>query len=501
MTTNKNSSDRAIATAIALQLQQAGFIAVFAGGCVRDRFLGLIPKDFDIATNATPEQIIKVFTGDTVLSVGAQFGVIIIIRDGVQVEVATLRTDGQYADGRRPDQVAFVTDADPMVALKADASRRDLTVNAMFEDPITGVVYDFFGGQEDIKAGLLRTVGLPTERFAEDRLRMLRVARFVGKLGFTVADELHAALRAHAADLKPGLVVSWERVRDELDGMLMSKHPLACLTLLMEVGLLAEILPEMMDTNDAQRGRQDPIWHPEGLVWKHTLLVLAELTLQGASFELLLAGLLHDIAKPMTMAVEVVDGIERVHAYGHAEKGAVIADAICKRLKLSSKQVFRVSEIVRLHMQMHTFPEGTVKRSKLVRLMEREDIMDLIMMQHADSLGTGRTQEEREASSHKAWYLAKLDEVRNDPNPALRAGAVMLVDGHMIKEFGFKQGPVYRVIKEAAFEAQHGGEFADVAGARMWLEAHAQEFRDYKPEAPTAGDAAKEPVVSGKRCC
>ncbi|MBS2006057.1 MAG: HD domain-containing protein [Cyanobacteria bacterium SZAS TMP-1] len=496
MTHTHDSKDRAIGTAIAMQLQRAGFIAVFAGGCVRDYFLGLEPKDFDIATNATPEQIIKVFEGDTVLLVGAQFGIIIVVRDGVQIEIATLRTDGQYADGRRPDQVSFVTGADPMVSLKEDASRRDLTVNAMYQDPVSGKIFDFFGGRNDIAARLLRTVGLPSERFSEDRLRMLRVARFAGKLGFNVADELRAALIAHAADLKPGLVVSWERVAKELEGMLTSKHPLVCLDLLVETGLMAEILPEMMDTLHPLAGRQDPIWHPEGLVWTHTKMVLAELVAHGASFELLLAGLLHDVSKPETLEVEVVEGVERIHNYGHAEKGAVVAEAVCKRLKLSSKQVFRVSEIVRLHMQMHSFGEPGIKRSKLVRLMERDDIMDLIMMQHADSMGTGRTQEQRESASHKAFYLAKLDEVRNDPNPALRPGAVILVDGKMIKELGFKPGPIYKVIKEAAFEAQHAGEFTDEASARQWLHARAEEFRACKPETES-----REPVASGKRCC
>jgi tRNA nucleotidyltransferase/poly(A) polymerase len=498
---------RTIGRGVAAQLQQAGFIAVFAGGCVRDRFLGLTPKDFDVATNATPEQILAVFTNHTTIAVGAQFGVIVIVREGVQIEVATLRTDGQYADGRRPDAVTFVTNADPMVALKEDAARRDLTVNAMFEDPLTGVIYDFFGGQDDIKLRLLRTVGLPAERFAEDRLRMLRVVRFAGKLDFTVADELLVAVKHHAGDLKPGLIVSWERIANELEGMLTSRHPLVCLDLLLETGLMGQFLPEMLDTTDPHFARQDPVWHPEGLVWAHTKLVLIELIAQGASFELLLAGLLHDVAKPQTMKIELEpydSGVgqtsmrERITNYGHAEKGAVIAEAICRRLKLSAKQVFQVSEIVRLHMQMHNFDDPAIKRSKLVRLMTREDIMDLIMMQHADALGTARTEAERASSSLKAFYLAKLEEMRDDPTPSMRSGAPALINGHMVKRFGFKPSPLFKVIIEAAFEAQHAGEFTDEAGAETWLSMHAEEFRACKPETSQGTEA----IVGGvKRCC
>jgi hypothetical protein len=193
--------------------------------------------------------------------------------------------------------------------------------------------------------------------------------------------------------------------------------------------------------------------------------------------------------------------VERITNYGHAEKGAVIAEAICRRLKLSSKQTFRVSEIVRLHMQMHSFNDPAIKRSKLVRLMEHEHIMDLIMMQHADALGTGRTAAERASASLKDFYLGKLEEMRNDPRPAMRAGAAGLVDGRMIKDLGFKPGPVYRVIKEAAFEAQHGGEFTDEAGARTWLAQHEAEFRATRADTEQTAEPVVEAVGGGKRCC
>jgi hypothetical protein len=279
------------------------------------------------------------------------------------------------------------------------------------------------------------------------------------------------------------------------------------LDLLMQTGLMAQILPEMLDTADPVLGRQDSIWHPEGSVWEHTKLVLLELMAQGASFELLLGGLLHDVAKPLTIEVELepfdlgngqITMRERITNYGHDAKGAVIAEAICRRLKLSGKQITRVSEIVRLHMKMHKYDDPAIRRSKLVRLLERDDIMDLIMMQHADARGTGRTEAQRASASLKGFYLAKREELANETTPSLKAGAVALVNGDLIKRFGFKPGPLFKVIIEAGFDAQHAGEFTDVAGAEAWLSQHAEEFRSGKSETLTQPEAVGS---SAKRCC
>ena len=479
-----HSTARDIATAIARQLQQAGFMAVFAGGCVRDQFLDVEPKDFDIATNARPEQVIAVFsqTGDTVLTVGVSFGVVIVVRDGEQIEIASFRGDGKYGDGRRPDEIVLL-DGDPLEALQQDAARRDLTVNAMFYDPVADKLYDFFGGRRDIADRTLRAVGDAAQRFAEDRLRMLRVARFAAKLGFTISPELMDALKQHAASLKPGSIVSYERVAKELEGILLSKDPVTGMQILMDSGLLAEILPEMMPLI-GDRAMGDPIWHPEGLAWTHTMLVLGEAAKEPAadkSFAFMLGVLLHDIAKPETMTTRQetqADGtvITRISNRGHAEKGVPIARAITNRLKLSSDTTHRVTEIVRMHMQMHDFNDPAIKRSKLVSLMQRDDIMDLIRMQHADVMGTTRSLEDRMASSHRAFYLALLEEMANDASPARRLNAAPLIDGSHVKAFGFKPGPVYRVIKDAALEAQHDGEFADDAGALAWLAANADRF-------------------------
>lgn len=508
------NKDREIGIAVVRQLKEHGYFAVFAGGCVRDRFLGVVPKDYDVATNATPEEIKRIFAADKPILVGEAFGIIVIPRDGVQIEVATFRGDGQYGDGRRPDSVVLLNQLDPLEALKQDALRRDLTINAMFEDPITGEIYDFVGGQEDIKSRILRAVGDAALRFAEDRLRMLRVVRFTAKLGFSVDENTMAAVKMYAKDLFPS--VTYERIATELEEILLSKNPTVGLQLLMDTGLMEQFLPEMLEmVTPAAMG--DPIWHPEGLAWVHTLMVVAVAAMEEEkSFEFMLGVFLHDIAKPRTMTtrVEVIDGVEvvRISNKGHAEVGCEMAKVICTRLKLSNDQKHRVSEIVRLHMQMHDYNNPAIKRSKVVKLMSRPDIMDLIKMQHADSMGTGRPLADRQADSHREYYLKLLEEVKNDPTPTMRANAKQLLDGRVIISRGFKPGPIFRVIKEAGFEAQAMGEFTDIAGAEAWFDERAEAFRNMTADdisaalAASADDSPGVPEVArvvpgGRDCC
>jgi len=509
------NKDRKIGKAVVRQLKKHGYFAVFAGGCVRDRILGVEPKDYDVATNATPDEVKRIFAKDKPLLVGEAFGIIVIPRDGVQIEVATFRGDGQYSDDRRPDSVILLNELDPMEALKRDAERRDLTINAMFEDPITGEIFDFFGGRQDIENRIIRAVGDPAQRIAEDRLRMMRVARFAAKLGFKVDPALLSALKTYAPTLRPG--VAFERIAAELEGILLSKDPVTGLEILMDTGLMAQFLPEMLDmVGDKAMG--DPIWHPEGLAWVHTLMVIAVAAMEEEkSFEFMLGVLLHDIAKPSTMTTrfEVVGGVEvvRVSNKGHAEVGAEMAKVICRRLKLSSDTTHRVSEIVRMHMQMHDYNDPRISRKKMVKLMSRPDIMDLIKMQHADSMGTGRPLADRQADSHREFYLNVLEAMRNDPTPTMRPNAAQLLDGKMIIARGFKPGPIFRYIKELAFEAQAAGEITDEAGAEKWLDERVEDYRKMTPDDVKAALASLEadassanPVVSpvvpgGKDCC
>lgn len=526
------SHAREIAAAVARQLQAAGFVGVFAGGCVRDGFLGVEPKDFDVATNAHPDDIKRVFADDHCLFVGESFGVIVVVRDKIHVEVATFRNDGQYGDARRPDSVTLLTDVDWREALKGDAARRDLTINAMFEDPVTGEIFDFFGGREDLRKRIIRSVGDPLLRFKEDRLRMLRVVRFAAKLGFKVDPVLLSALKQFAPELKPGVVVAWERIANELKGVLTSKAPVVGLDLLMETGLMKEILPEMLPMRSF-KGFQDPYWHPEGTAWEHTRQVVnASASREGLneklakfagdefitagieasleSFTLRLALLLHDIAKPRTQTWKIARRTVgprwkqvllpyriRVSNHGHAEQGAEMAAEICRRLKLPGEVTRRVREIVLMHMQMHDFNDPKIKRSRLFRLMNRQDLFDLIVMQHCDSIGTARPRADRVASSLMTFYLDLFTEMRNDPVASRRPGAVHLITGKHIVALGFKAGPLIGVIKEAALEAQLVGEFSDEAGGLEWLNRHAEQFR------ASGAATGVSPVtnVSSKHCC
>ncbi|MBA4077477.1 MAG: hypothetical protein C0508_20780, partial [Cyanobacteria bacterium PR.023] len=406
-------------------------------------------KDYDIATSATPDQVERLFLdqGYKVIPVGKAFGVINVVVNGREFEIATLRSESTYSDGRRPDGVQFVS------SLSADAARRDLTINAMFQDPVTGVIYDFHGGQHDLARRIIRSVGDPAERFSEDKLRMLRVPRFASKYeGFTVDPETMAALKANSFGIH---AVSSERVRDEIKGMLTSSNPVRGMQIMMDSGLMKQVLPEVYKLR-GPKGRQDPVWQPEGTVWTHTKLVLKNLT--GGNFERMMGGLLHDVGKPATQKFWPDGGISN---HGHDAKGAEITQEIARRLKLSSNQQERISELVRLHMAMH---EVTVMRpGKLTALLERPDVMDLIEIQHADATGSKNYDVGR---SHKEFLLQKLEELKE----AGKLGEKPLVNGHMLLNMNIKPGPHFKAVIEAAREAQREGDFTNQEGAQRWLD-------------------------------
>lgn len=448
-------TDKQLATAVVAELQRRGYTAVLAGGCVRDEILGCTPKDYDVATSATPEVVESIFS--RTIAVGKAFGVITVVDGQAMVEVATLRADGQYSDARRPESVKYVT------SLREDASRRDFTMNAMFCDPLTGEVFDFFGGQEDLARRVIRSVGNPQERIEEDRLRMLRVARFAARYGFSTDPALIRALARNATQINAVIdgrrAVSWERIAGELEGILTSAHPLTGLDVLMDTGLMKEILPEVAQCNTAA-GDQDPVWHPEGNTWMHTRLVVANLT--GGSFPLMLGGLLHDVGKPRTQKRHS-DG--RISNHGHAEVGAEMARAITRRLKMSNVCSYRVTELVRLHMTMHAVDE--LKRSKLVALLEREDIQDLIALQHADATGTACP--DCQERSRRDFLAAKLKELSEAAEAAQRPGATPLVTGDVLIGMGFKPGPAFKGMLSEALDAQREGAFSDADQAKEWL--------------------------------
>jgi poly(A) polymerase len=337
---------------IAVELLRAGHRTLYAGGCVRDRLLGRPPKDVDLATAARPEQVLALFPGAT--AVGKAFGVVVVPRRGFAFEVATFRRDLGYEDGRRPTGVEYGDEQE-------DALRRDFTVNALFLDPADGRVIDYVGGRADLAARLIRCVGDPAERFAEDHLRMLRAVRFTATLDFRLAPATAAAIRRLAprlADISP------ERVQQELT-RLLTESPRAGrgLRLLREVGLLAVILPEVAALAGVA---QPPQFHPEGDVFEHTARMLD--MLERPSVELAYAALLHDAGKPATARLAAGrDGVERWRFDEHDRAGADLAGGVLRRLRLPNRVVETVVLCVRDHMRFAHLPE--MREAKRRRLM------------------------------------------------------------------------------------------------------------------------------------
>jgi tRNA nucleotidyltransferase/poly(A) polymerase len=352
------STSKEIAESIIAGLRARGFQAYLVGGCVRDLLLGTVPKDFDVATDATPEQVLNLYP-DAQL-VGAHFGVVLVSLQGASIEVATFRSDHAYLDGRRPLGVTF--ESDP----RQDAIRRDFTINAMFLDPESNAVLDYVGGMADLDARLIRAIGDPQLRFREDHLRMLRAVRFAARLNFQIEPATLAAIRAMRREIR---TVSAERIRDELVRILTEGGARRGFELLDTSGLLIEILPEIA----AMKGvKQPPEFHPEGDVWTHTLMMLEGLP-KGASPTLALGVLLHDVGKPSTFRVA-----ERIRFDGHVEAGVALARTILTRLRFSNDDITQVENLVANHMRfkdVRKMKESTLKR--FLRLDRFEEHLEL----------------------------------------------------------------------------------------------------------------------------
>jgi poly(A) polymerase len=319
------------ATTIVQTLRQRGFQAYLVGGCVRDLLLGRVPKDYDVSTDATPQQVMRIFP--ETYAVGAQFGVVLVPAPDSEsgssgdgdasksrtVEVATFRSDIGYSDGRRPDEVRFSRDP------REDVARRDFTINGMLLDPVGGEVLDFVGGRADLEAGILRTIGDPQRRFAEDKLRLLRAVRFAARFAYVIEPATFAAMQKLAPQIQ---IVSRERVRDELTRMLTQENARRAFLLLDESGLLKEVLPEI----SAMKGvEQPPEFHPEGDVFEHTLLLLENLP-HPCPPTLAWGALLHDVGKPPTFRVAP----DRIRFDDHVNVGVKMAEEICRRFTCAS---------------------------------------------------------------------------------------------------------------------------------------------------------------------
>lgn len=431
---------RAKAVEIVRRLQSAGFEAYWVGGCVRDMLLGKEPQDFDIATSARPEQIESLFP--RTLPVGRKFGVVIVIEDDWRFQVATFRAESGYRDGRHPDRVSFCE-------ARADAARRDFTVNGLFFDPTRGRLHDWVGGAADLRAGILRTIGEPAERFGEDHLRMLRAVRFAAQLGFAIEPETFAALRSNARNIRN---VSPERVRDELLKLFSVPHAARGLELLRESGLLELVLPEVAATVGCA---QSPPFHPEGTVYDHIRLMLEQLpTNAGAS--LTWAVLLHDVGKPATASRESSTG--QIHFHGHEKVGAMMARTVLQRLRFPRKQTEEIVACVLQHMQFKDVLQ--MRKSTLQRLLLRSTFPLELELHRLDCLGShGRL----EHFNFLKGQAAQLDQ-RSSVRPPLLGGRDLLA-------LGMKPGPALGALLRRVRELQLQDELKTPAEARTWVKA------------------------------
>lgn len=466
---------------IVMKLKNAGHEAVFAGGCVRDMFLGLPAKDIDIATSATPDEVEALF--NHTIPVGKQFGIIVVLYKNYEFEVATFRTDSKESDGRRPNSVEFSS-------IKEDALRRDLTINGLFWDPIEEKVFDFVGGEEDINHEIIQFIGDAQDRIDEDRLRMLRAVRFTAKLNFNMADNVMDALRKNAHRISD---VSAERIKDEMDKMLKISKPSIALNLLRESGLLKHFLPEV----DALFGcKQSARWHAEGSkvrkifldendryklgpieefdnknpehrdkekfkvvehgdVWTHTMLVLDNIRKQTSELEVLWAALLHDIGKPSTAGLNDHGDINN---HGHDKVGAKMAREVMNRMRASTKEKETIVAVVKDHMKVHV--AKNMKKSKLRRFVAQDHFEALLVVASADSNSSWPRDEEdrklrKEDSSFLREFVIKLDNEggKKLPKP--------FVTGHDLIGFGLKPGPMFKELLKKVADKQLEGEIVN----------------------------------------
>ncbi|HZV34959.1 MAG TPA: CCA tRNA nucleotidyltransferase [Verrucomicrobiae bacterium] len=429
---------RDTATEIVRRLQSAGHSAYWVGGCVRDYLLGREPQDYDVATSAVPEQIESLFS--RTIPVGRKFGVIIVLKDDHQFQVATFRAEADYQDGRHPQHVTFA-DA------KADASRRDFTVNGLFYDPVAKQLHDWVGGEADLRAKLLRTIGSPEERFAEDHLRLLRAARFAAQLDFQIEEKTFAALKANAPKIH---TVSAERVREELMKLFRPPYAARGLDLLRDSGLLPEILPEIaaMITCD-----QSPDYHPEGTVYNHVRMMLEQLS-ADASATLPWAALLHDVGKPVTASRDKQTG--SIHFYGHEKIGAQMAEALLQRLKFPRKQTEEIVAAVLYHMQFKDVME--MRKSTLRRMIMRETFPLELELHRLDCLGSHRLLDHYEFMIQQARELEQQPQIRPP-----------LVTGNDLKALGVEPGPRMGELLAEIREKQLQDELKTKDEALEWL--------------------------------
>ena len=403
---------------------------------MRDRLLGRPAKDYDIATNARPEQIEALFS--KTVAVGKAFGVIVVVQDGTETEVATFRADGGYQDGRRPDSIEFC-------GAEEDAKRRDFTVNGMFYDPVEDRVIDYVEGQADLKKKIIRAIGDPEKRFTEDHLRMLRAVRFAHTLGFEIEPATRAAIQKHAPDLAK---ISAERIENEFSRTLTeSLRPGDALRELVALGLMNCIIPEILPMIGQE---QPPQFHPEGDVFEHTVLMLN--LMKHPSRALAYTALLHDVGKPATAFM----GADRLRFHGHERKSAEMAEEILRRLKLPVKEIKQILIAIDGHMRFKDVQK--MNKSTLRKLMGAETFGLELELHRLDCSGSHRLLDNYD------YLLKKAEEMEKEPILPER-----WVTGKDLRELGIESGPRMGELIQLAYDAQLEDRFTDRTALLDWL--------------------------------
>jgi poly(A) polymerase len=413
---------------VAQRLREHGYESYYAGGCVRDRLLQVPIHDIDVVTSARPEEIQAIFRKTR--AVGVHFGVVLVLVGQKTIEVATFREDGAYHDGRHPESVTY-SDA------QGDAQRRDFTMNGLFEDPETGEIIDYVGGVEDIKRRLLRCIGDPNQRFREDALRLMRAVRFAITKDFEIESQTYAAIKDNAQLLQ---LVSFERIREEFDKILLSGHPRRGIEMLVDTGLMRWIIPEVMDLIGCT---QPPEWHPEGDVYTHTMMMLdcIQEDERKPSLPLLLATLLHDIGKP---ACRYVEPSGRIRFSGHDGVGRDMAKKILRHLKYPLAIIDEVSSMVGRHMMF--IDVASMKTSSLRKFMSSPSFSDEMELHRADSLSSVGT---LDCYNFLKGKMEEMEHQLHLPEPFLK--------GIDLIRLGLKPGPMFRKILSEVFVEQLEG--------------------------------------------
>ncbi len=404
------------------RLQARGFRALWAGGCVRDMLMGQVPCDYDIATNADLQQVIGIFPHAQV--VGAHFGVVIVRLDGYHYEVARFRRDLAYSDGRHPDGVVFVDEEE-------DARRRDFTINGMFYDPVADAVFDYVGGQADLKKKVIRTIGDPHARFGEDRLRMLRAIRFACRYHWPIEEKTREAIGTLSASIE---FISHERVRDEVGKILTEGGAPLGVRWLIDLGLMAVFMPEVVAMDGVP---QPPQFHPEGDVLTHTLIMLG--LMRNPSVELAMGVLLHDVGKPPTYEVR-----DRIRFHNHTKVGREMTEEICRRLRFSSEQTKHIAALVSDHHKFMHVQE--MRSSTLKRFLRTDRFEDHLALHRIDCLSS------HGELDNYAFCKAALEDLEPE-----QIRPVPLINGRDLIAMGQKPGPAFKQVLRAVEDAQLEG--------------------------------------------